>query len=165
MRLLFVCLGNICRSPTAEAVMRAIAERDGLDTLLTVDSAGTGDWNLGRPPDPRAAAAAARRGLVLTGRARQVRARDFTDFDLLLAADRANVRDLRAVAPSAEGAERIALLRSFDPRSVAAGELEVPDPYHGGDEGFEEVLDLIERSCAGLVTQLLADGRLAPVRR
>lgn len=156
MRLLFVCLGNICRSPTAAAVMRDLAEREGLADALTIDSAGTGDWNVGRPPDPRAAAAAARRGLTLTGRARQVRPEDFERFDLMLAADRANVRDLRAIAPGTGGAARIELLRSFDPRSAADDELELPDPYWGGDDGFEQVLDLIELACAGLVTQLLA---------
>lgn len=156
MRLLFVCLGNICRAPTAEAVMRELAEREGLADALTIDSAGTGDWNVGRPPDPRAAAAAARRGLTLTGRARQVRPEDFERFDLMLAADRANVRDLHTIVPDAGRTARIELLRSFDPQSVADGELEVPDPYWDGEDGFEHVLDLIERSCAGIVTQLLA---------
>lgn len=136
--------------------MRELAEREGLAGALTIDSAGTGDWNVGRPPDPRAAAAAARRGLTLTGCARQVRPEDFERFDLMLAADRANVRDLSALAPIGGDRARIELLRSFDPQSVADGALEVPDPYWDGDDGFEQVLDLIERSCAGLVTQLLA---------
>lgn len=150
MRLLFVCLGNICRSPTAEGVMRTLLQREGLLESIEVDSAGTGSWHVGSPPDKRAAAAARARGIELGGSARQVRSEDFADFDLLLAMDEENVRDLRAVAPDEQGRERVRLLREFDPAAAAAGSLEVPDPYYGGESGFEDVLDLVQAACEGL---------------
>jgi protein-tyrosine phosphatase len=160
VRLLFVCLGNICRSPTAAAVMRSVVARKGLQDEITIDSAGTGGWHVGAPPDERSAAAAALRGVQLTGAARQVSPADFADHDLLLAADGANVRALLAVAPDAEAAEKVRLLREFDPAAVAAGDLDVPDPYYGGEDGFEHVLDVVEAACEGLVAELRAQGRV-----
>jgi protein-tyrosine phosphatase len=160
MRLLFVCMGNICRSPTAEAVMRAVVAREGLDGEVEIDSAGTGSWHVGNPPDRRSAAAARARGIVLEGAARQVTAEDFEDYDLLLAADADNVAALRRLAPDAEAAEKIVLLREFDPEAVAAGDLDVPDPYYGGPSGFEDVLDLVETACEGLLSSLRAEGRV-----
>ena len=158
-RILFVCMGNICRSPTAEGVMRGLLREQGLEDAVEVDSAGTGDWHAGAPPDARATAAARSRGVTLEGAARVVARRDFDDFDLILAADRGNLRDLRAVAP--EGARaRIHLLREFDPDSSGAPDLDVPDPYYGGPDGFEHVLDLVESACRGLLDALRADGRL-----
>lgn len=162
MRLLFVCMGNICRSPTAEAVMRAVVAREGLDGEVEIDSAGTGAWHVGNPPDRRSTATAAARGITLEGAARQVRQEDFETYDLLLAADSENVAALRAVAPDAEAAEKIALLRSYDPDAVAAGDLDVPDPYYGGPQGFEHVLDLVEAACEGLLKDLRAEGRVTP---
>lgn len=153
MRLLFVCLGNICRSPTAEAVMVRMVREAGLEGEVVVGSAGTSSWHLGSPPDPRSAAAAAARGTTLEGAARQVTAADFAGWDLLLCADRRNVADLLALAPDAIAAEKVRLLREFDPASVAAGALDVPDPYLGGD-GFEQVLDVIQAACAGLLERL-----------
>jgi protein-tyrosine phosphatase len=160
MRLLFVCMGNICRSPTAEAVMRAVVAREGLDGEVEIDSAGTGAWHVGNPPDRRSTAAAKARGIALAGAARQVTAADFEDYDLLLAADAENVADLRRLAPDAQAAEKIVLLRQFDPEAVAAGDLDVPDPYYGGPSGFEDVLDLVESACEGLLSSLRAQGRL-----
>lgn len=151
MRLLFVCMGNICRSPTAEAVMRAVVAREGLEGEVEIDSAGTGAWHVGDPPDARSAAAAAQRGIVMEGAARQVTEADFEAYDLLLAADAQNVAALRAAAPDAEAAAKVRLLREFDPKSVAAGDLEVPDPYYGGPDGFEHVLDLVQDACEGLL--------------
>jgi protein-tyrosine phosphatase len=151
MRLLFVCMGNICRSPTAEAVMRAVIAREGLDGEVTIDSAGTGSWHVGHPPDARSAAAAKARGIVLEGAARQVTPDDFDHYDLLLAADAENVAALRAVAPDADAAAKVRLLREFDPQAVAAGDLDVPDPYYGGAQGFETVLDQVEAACRGLL--------------
>ena len=159
MRILFVCLGNICRSPTAEGVMRRLLREEGLEHAVTTDSAGTGDWHVGSPPDARATAAARSRGIALAGAARVVARRDFDAFDLILAADRRNLRELRAAAP-AGARERIRLLREFDPASNGAADLDVPDPYYGGDEGFERVLDLVEAACRGLLDALRADGRL-----
>jgi protein-tyrosine phosphatase len=159
IRLLFVCMGNICRSPTAEGVMRALLREQGLEHAVEVDSAGTGDWHAGAPPDARATAAARARGIALAGAARQVAAADFEDYDLILAADRRNLFDLRAALPPAARA-KLHLLREFDPGSAGAPDLDVPDPYYGGDDGFERVLDLVEAACRGLLDALRADGRL-----
>jgi protein-tyrosine phosphatase len=156
MRLLFVCMGNICRSPTAEAVMRAVVAREGLADEVEIDSAGTGSWHVGDPPDARSTEVAARRGIVMEGAARQVTEADFEAYDLLLAADEQNVAALRALAPDDEAAAKVHLLREFDPKSVAAGDLEVPDPYYGGPGGFEHVLDLVQDACEGLLEHVRA---------
>jgi protein-tyrosine phosphatase len=158
MRLLFVCMGNICRSPTAEAVMRALVAREGLEGEIAIDSAGTGSWHVGDPPDARSTEAAARRGIVMEGAARQVTEADFEAYDLLLAADEQNVAALRALAPDDEAAAKVKLLRAFDPEAAAAGDLEVPDPYYGGPDGFEHVLDLVQAACEGLLAHLRAEG-------
>jgi protein-tyrosine phosphatase len=160
MRLLFVCMGNICRSPTAEAVMLAVLRREGLEDAVAVDSAGLGSWHVGEPPDARSAHAARSRGIVMEGWARQVTAADFDDHDLLLAADAQNVAGLRAVAPDEAALDKVRLLREFDPAAVATGELEVPDPYYGGPDGFERVLDLVQAACEGLLAHLRAEGRV-----
>jgi protein-tyrosine phosphatase len=154
VRILFVCLGNICRSPTAEAVMRRLVEERGLSGEVKVDSAGTGDWHVGERPDERACAAAERRGLTLEGQARQVRARDFEEFDLILAMDGSNALGLRRLAPDARSAEKVRLLREFDSEARDAADLDVPDPYHGGREGFERVIDLVTAACEGVLDSL-----------
>ena len=158
MRILFVCMGNICRSPTAEAVMRGLLRTAGLEHAVSLDSAGTGGWHEGAPPDARAVAAARSRGIVVEGAARQVTAQDFDDFDLLLVMDRDNERDLRAVAPDGEARAKVRLLREFDQAAVAAGDLGVPDPYYGGPNGFDRVLDLVEAACRGLLDEVRAAG-------
>ena len=152
MKLLFVCMGNICRSPTAEGVMRHLLREQDLEDEIEIDSAGTGGWHAGDPPDARATEAARRRGIVLEGAARKVRPADFSDYDLLLAADRENLADLRALAPSDEARAKVRLLREFDPASSA--DLDVPDPYYGGPDGFEDVLDLVEAACRGLLDEV-----------
>jgi protein-tyrosine phosphatase len=159
MRILFVCMGNICRSPTAEGVMRRLIDDAGLADV-EVESAGTGGWHAGEPPDERATAAAARRGVTLAGAARQVTPADFRRFDLLIALDRANLRELLALAPDEDAAEKVRLLREFDPASASSGDLDVPDPYYGGDRGFETVLDMVEAACRGLIDELRAAGRV-----
>src|SRR4051794_23731921 len=153
-RVLFVCMGNICRSPTAEGVMRSLVREAGLEDEIELDSAGTGGWHAGDPPDWRATEAASRRGVTLEGAARQVMPRDFVDFDLLLAMDRENLHDLRRVAPSEELAGKARLLREYDPASAGAPDLDVPDPYYGGPRGFETVLDQVEAACRGLLAEL-----------
>jgi protein-tyrosine phosphatase len=145
-------MGNICRSPTAEGVMRSLLREQGLEDEIEIDSAGTGGWHAGAPPDARATEAAARRGITLEGAARQVRPRDFEDYDLVLAADRENLDDLRRIAPDDAARRKIRLLREFDPAS--RGDLDVPDPYYGGPGGFEEVLDLVEAACRGLLEEI-----------
>jgi protein-tyrosine phosphatase len=159
MRVLFVCLGNICRSPTAEGVMRALVIDAGLDGSIELDSAGTGGWHVGSAPDPRAAAAARTRGIALEGFARQVCRDDFDDFDLLLAMDRSNMRELRRLAPSQQARAKVRLLREFDPASAGAGDLDVPDPYYGAPGGFEQVFDLVQAACRGLLEQIRESGQ------
>jgi low molecular weight protein-tyrosine phosphatase len=158
MRILFVCLGNICRSPTAEGVMRALVREAGLEGQVALDSAGTGSWHEGEAPDARATAAAARRGIALSGAARQVRPEDFEDFDLILAMDASNLSNLRRLAPDDRARAKLRLLREFDP--AADAELDVPDPYYEGPGGFDEVLDLVQAACAALLEQVRA-GSLA----
>ena len=153
--LLFVCLGNICRSPTAEGVMRSLVAEAGMDQQVEIDSAGTGGWHVGSSPDERATAAAAAQGVTLEGRARRIEAEDFERFDLILAMDAANLRDLRAIAGSAGAREKVRLLREFDPNS-AHPELDVPDPYYGGEEGFGTVLSLVRDACEGLLAEIRA---------
>jgi len=160
MRILFVCLGNICRSPTAEGVMRHVVREEGLEDSIEIDSAGTGGWHVGAAPDERATAAARRRQIVLEGAARKFSPGDFDSFDLILAMDAENARDMLALAPTEEAAAKVRLLREFDPASDGSGDLDVPDPYYGGDDGFEHVLDLVDAATRGLVDRLRADGRV-----
>ena len=159
VRLCFVCLGNICRSPTAAAVMVRRIEEAGLADRITVESAGTGDWHVGEGPDGRAVAEARRRGVEMIGRARQFGPRDFGRFDLVLAMDASNVRALNAIAPDGGARAKIRLLRSFDPE--AHGDLAVPDPYFGGPDGFATVFDSIDAACRGLLATLQRE-RLGP---
>ena len=150
MRVLFVCLGNICRSPTAEGVMRHRLQQAGLAAQVAVDSAGTAAWHIGKAPDPRTCAAAAQRGYRLHElRARQVQAEDFARFDLILAMDHDNLRELQRLRPDSAGAELDLLLRRG-----GLAEHEVPDPYYGGSDGFERVLDLVESACERLIEQI-----------
>lgn len=147
-RVLVVCMGNICRSPSAEAVLRAKAVEKGIS--LEVDSAGTIGYHQGEVPDLRAQAAAEARGYSFSGiRARQVKGSDFEYFDLILAADRANLRDLQAICP-AEYQNKLALYLSYSPCSIS----EIPDPYYGGLNGFENVLDLIEEATECLLKRI-----------
>jgi protein-tyrosine phosphatase len=151
MKILFVCLGNICRSPTAEAVMRGIAAHEAPGFALTVDSAGTANYHPGAPPDRRAQATARKRAYDLSDlRARQVRNEDFAVFDLILAMDRNNLQELQQRAPYSARA-KIQLFLDYAPEQPVR---EVPDPYYGGSGGFEEVLDLIEAAARGLLRRL-----------
>lgn len=146
-----VCMGNICRSPTAHGVLEKLAADAGLAGRVQVDSAGTHDYHIGRPPDERAQQHALRRGFDLSAqRARQLTARDFDDFDLVLVMDDANERGARALCPPAQ-AHKLRRLTDF---CTAQRATEVPDPYYGGADGFEAVLDLVEDACAGLLAAL-----------
>jgi len=158
MRILFVCLGNICRSPTAEVVFRAVASREAPDIVLEIDSAGTADYHVGELPDQRTRQAAARRGYDLSAlRARMVEPQDFESFDLILAMDHENLRALERRAPP-QARDRLRLFLEFAPE---AGITEVPDPYYGGPNGFEDVLDLIEAASRGLIEHLRRQSRAA----
>jgi protein-tyrosine phosphatase len=154
--VVFVCLGNICRSPTAEGTMRALVREAGMEGQIELDSAGTGSWHVGSAPDERATAAASGRGIALEGAARQVSAADFDDFNLMIAMDSANLSDLRDLASDDRRREKVRLLREFDPASADTGDLDVPDPYYGPGDGFERVLDMVEASCRGLLAQIQA---------
>ncbi|TNF03147.1 MAG: low molecular weight phosphotyrosine protein phosphatase [Gammaproteobacteria bacterium] len=150
IRVLFVCLGNICRSPTAHGIFEKMVRESGLEEQILIDSAGTGDWHIGRPPDRRASAAALDRGHDLSHlRARQVRPEDFRDFDYILAMDEQNLWDLKALAlPDFDG--HLGLFLDFG----HSGLKEVPDPYYGGEENFAQVLDLVEDAASGLLSHL-----------
>lgn len=146
--ILLVCLGNICRSPTAHAVLQQRVDARDMQETILVDSAGTGGWHAGKVPDARATAAANRRGYDLSAlRARQVAAADFATFDIILAMDHGNLSELQALAPTDFGGS-LGLLLDYHPH--ARGQI-VPDPYYGGEDGFEQVLDLVEAAAEGLL--------------
>ena len=150
--VLFVCLGNICRSPLAEGVLAHRLEEAGLSDQVYVDSAGTGAWHAGQAPDARSAAVAERNGIELRGRARRVRIEDFFEFELVLAMDRSNLQDLKDLESGSGSEAAIRLFREFDPEQD--GDPDVPDPYYGGPDGFQRVLEMVDRTCAALVDHL-----------
>jgi protein-tyrosine phosphatase len=155
MRILFVCTGNICRSPSAEGVFRHVLATRAPQLRVEIDSAGTHDYHVGAPPDRRSIAAAQRRGIELSSlRARMVRIEDFAYYDLILAMDEENLSELRQRSPPAQR-ERIRLLMEFAPNAISRT---VPDPYYGGAQGFEDVLDLLEEASEGLLQELLRAG-------
>ena len=149
--VLFVCLGNICRSPTAEGVFTALAAREGFLESIHIDSCGTGDWHIGRPPDSRATAAAAERGYDISQlRGRQVDSSDFDRFDYILAMDEDNLSELEALRPG-HYRGHLGLFLEFAADTALTN---VPDPYYKGEEGFVQVLDLIESASAGLLQRI-----------
>jgi protein-tyrosine phosphatase len=154
----FVCMGNICRSPTAEAIMRHLVIQAGLQDRIGIDSAGTGSWHVGEERDRRSRAVAKRRGMPIEGYARQFRPEDFQRFDLVLALDQDNARDLRRLAPDQEARDKVRLLREFD--ATAGKDASVPDPYYGGPQGFEDVFDICLSACQGLLDHLRQSYRL-----
>lgn len=154
IKVLFVCLGNICRSPTADAVLREKLAQQGLTEHIEVDSCGTGDWHIGKAPDQRAQAAARRRGYDLSGlRARTVQVSDFDVFDFILAMDDNNLADLLKMAPLHHH-YKVQLFLDYATTSDLKA---VPDPYYDGADGFEQVLDLVEQACDGLLDHIKAD--------
>jgi protein-tyrosine phosphatase len=159
VHILFVCLGNICRSPTAEGVMAKLVAEAGLRDEVELDSAGTGAWHVGEPPDARAVEAARARGIELESVARQVRAEDFERFDLILAMDSSNLHALRQYTPDEPARAKVRLLREFDPASEGLHDLDVPDPYYDSQRGFEIVLDQVQAACEGLLAHLRTSGR------
>jgi protein-tyrosine phosphatase len=154
IKLCFVCLGNICRSPTAEGVMKHLVQQAGLEARFFIDSAGTGAWHAGERADPRSRAEAKRRGVELTSIARQFLAEDFDTFDYVLAMDRRNHRDLARLLGRPEHERKLHLLRSFD---LHADAQDVPDPYYGEGDGFAEVFEICEQACRALLARLRSE--------
>lgn len=149
--LLFVCMGNICRSPAAEGVMRALVEAEGLADHVVIRSAGTGGWHAGNLPDARMRSAARNRGYNLQSRARQVTTDDLHEFDLVLVMDRQNQREIRSFD---SGGDKTTKIRLFCEFCTDHDDEEVPDPYYGGEQGFEHVLDLLEDGCRGVLCHI-----------
>jgi protein-tyrosine phosphatase len=158
-RLLFVCLGNICRSPAAEGVFLHLIEREGVADQFVVDSAGTGGWHVGNPADRRMRAAAERRGIQLPSRARQIELADFSQFDRILTMDDDNLRQVRSLASELGERPGLARIETMTSHCRQHSAREVPDPYYGGEQGFEHVLDLLEDACSGLLETLLKPSR------
>ena len=161
VRVCFVCLGNICRSPTAAGVMRHQVRAAGLDEMIHVDSAGTAAYHVGELPDDRARAEARRRGVDIDDAAWQFRAHHFDEFDLVLAMDDENVRNLHRLSTDPDHQAKVRLLRSYDPEAPPGAP--VPDPYYGSGDGFAEVFDLVDAACRGLLAALVADHGLEPL--
>lgn len=159
--VLFVCLGNICRSPLAKGIFTDLVERRGVSDWFDIDSCGTGDWHAGRGADPRTVAVARSNGLVFDHIARQLRPReDFARFGLIIAMDRSNRRNITLAGETAGVTPtRLVMMRSFDPTlaGVPEDELDVPDPYYGGPEGFQHMHDMLHRACEGLLEACVAE--------
>jgi len=153
--VLFVCLGNICRSPLAEGVFRHVLDERKISDRFLVDSAGTGSWHVGESPDHRSARSAATHGVILTGHARQVQPEDFRRFEYILAMDQSNLIHLQEYRDRVGGEAALYLLREFDPEGGPGAE--VPDPYYGGPNGFEEVYNIVDRSCRALLNHILEE--------
>lgn len=159
IKVSFVCLGNICRSPLAQGVFEYLVQRQGLEGKIEITSAGTGNWHVGKPPDTRMQATAKQHGVVMKSRARQFAAGDFDHLDLILAMDRSNRDELKRLCPSPEARKKLRLFRSFDPESN--GDEDVPDPYYGGNEGFEQVFQIVHRTCPEILKYITTE--LIPV--
>jgi len=152
-KLLFVCLGNICRSPSAENIMNHLIEKAGLGDRITCDSAGTAGYHIGSPPDSRMAMAARKRDIELLGAARQFQKKDFEDFDLILAMDRENYRNILALDKAGKYQDKVRLMCDFCQKYDLK---EVPDPYYGGADGFDRVIDLLMDAQAGLLEYIIS---------
>jgi len=150
-KLLFVCLGNICRSPAAENIMNYLVEKANLQDEIICDSAGTSGYHIGSPPDGRMVAAAAKKGMDFVGEARQFKPKDFEDFDLILAMDRQNYEDIMSQDPKGIYEDKVKMMCDFCTRHSLK---EVPDPYYGGSEGFNKVIELLKDACEGLLEEL-----------
>ena len=153
-KILFVCLGNICRSPAAEAVMKSLIRKECLEDRFTIDSAGISSYHRGDLADPRMRACAARRGYTLLHRSRPVRSEDFEDFDLIIGMDDSNIDELLQMSPDIESDAKVHRMTDYCKAKVADY---VPDPYYGGAQGFENVLDILEDACSGLFKELIVE--------
>ena len=158
VKVLFVCLGNICRSPLAEGIFKYKVKQEGLVDKVHVESAGTSGWHIGERPDPRSIEIAEQKGIYLDSYGRKAVNTDFKDFDYIIAMDGNNFSDLKRLPASSEnGAAKLKLMRDFD--EIGKGQ-DVPDPYYGGDDGFSYVFDLLDRSCQNLLEKIKEDHRL-----
>ncbi len=152
VKISFVCLGNICRSPLAQGVFQDLVNREKLNQKIFVSSAGTGSWHIGNLPDERMRQTAQSKGIQLESRAQQFQSEDFNRFNLVLAMDHSNLARLAEIAPSPLSPDKLMLFRSFDPKSN--GDQDVPDPYYGGAKGFEEVYRMVERTCPPILAYI-----------
>ena len=152
LKICFVCHGNICRSPLAQGVMESLVKKEGLEEIILISSAGVSGWHAGEPPDIRMQNTARKHGVTLESRARHFQANDFKQMDMVLAMDHSNFKTLKAMRPLADTQDKLFLFRSFDPENK--GDLEVPDPYYGGDRGFELVFKMVERACPEILEHL-----------
>ena len=148
----FVCHGNICRSPLAQGVMESIVNQEGLKKSILISSAGVSSWHVGEPPDSRMQHTARKHGIALNSRGRHFEGHDFNQIDLILAMDRSNLETLKSLRPEAETRDKLFLFRSFDPDNK--GDFEVPDPYYGGEKGFELVYQMVARTCPKILEHL-----------
>ena len=148
----FVCLGNICRSPLAQGVFEALVKEEGLQDRIIISSAGVSGWHAGTPPDARMQQTARDHGIHLNSYGRQFQSSDFKEIDLVLAMDNSNLSSLKQMRPESELHEKLFLFRSFDPQHN--NDLDVPDPYYGGDEGFETVYQIVDRTCPKVLDHL-----------
>lgn len=155
IKVCFVCLGNICRSPLAQGVFEYLVEQKGLQDKIQISSAGTGSWHVGKQPDSRMHATAKRRGINMKSRARQFQPEDFNQFDLVLAMDQTNRNDLKEMCPSLDAEKKLRLFRSFDPE--CNGDEDVPDPYYGGGDGFEHVFEIVHRTCPEILKYITSE--------
>ena len=152
LNVCFVCHGNICRSPLAQGVMESLVKKEGLEEIILISSAGVSGWHVGEPPDNRMQNTAQKHGVTLNSRARHFQGHDFKQMDMVLAMDHSNFETLKAMRPLADTQDKLFLFRSFDPENK--GDLEVPDPYYGGDRGFELVFEMVERACPKIMERL-----------
>jgi protein-tyrosine phosphatase len=157
-KILFVCLGNICRSPAAENIMNHLVAQAGLGDAIACDSAGTSSYHVGNAPDRRMSAAAQKRGIPMRGQARQFVREDFDQFDLIVAMDRDNYSNILYLDPGQEHRDRVKMMCEFASNHP---DKDVPDPYYGGDAGFDYVIDLLDDACSGLLTQIRRDEGLS----
>lgn len=157
VKICFVCLGNICRSPLAQGAFETLMEKENSQDLVQIESAGTGHWHVGKPPDKRMQATARKNGVALNSLARQFQPEDFDRFDLVIAMDQSNFMNLSALCSPSIAEKKLRLFRSFDPENPSGKSIDVPDPYYGGDEGFDNVFKIVHRTAPKILEFIKAN--------